>query len=246
VSNIYHIKDARPLSSQKEEVRIDAQWVQDKTVELSVVQPTRPTLGRYRSAQIEFISASLREQAAIVGLVVLLHLTAFLLYWMQLVPPAILVNEMSISFATAQMQQEDVVIKQQPKPRAIEPDPVPTNEPEAKEAEAPSVDPDVTQQSEVVLDDEPDYRAEYLNNPRPPYPTTARQMGYQGIVLLNVEVLAEGRAGEVLIKTSSGYAILDKAALQTVKTWRFSPARRFGEAITMWFLVPVRFTLSGN
>lgn len=226
--------------------RIDAQWMQGKTVELTLVQANQTTLARYRSVQLELASAPLREKLYVVGLVILLHITTFVLYWIQPEPPAILVNEISVSFASMQTQQEDAVVKPKPliKPREVVPDPEPVDAP--VEQETAPVQQDITPPSQVVLDDEPDYRAEYLNNPRPPYPTTARQMGYQGTVLLNVEVLAEGRAGEVLIKTSSGYAILDKAALQTVKTWRFSPARRFGEAITMWFLVPVRFTLNGN
>jgi protein TonB len=95
----------------------------------------------------------------------------------------------------------------------------------------------------VVLDAQPDYRADYLNNPRPSYPQAARRMGFQGKVVLNVEVLASGRAGQVQLHTSSGHEILDNAALQTVKTWRFSPARRLGQVVTEWFLVPVKFSL---
>jgi protein TonB len=112
--------------------------------------------------------------------------------------------------------------------------------------ETPPIPQDVTPPSQVVLDAEPDYRADYLNNPRPPYPLVARRMGYHGKVVLNVEVLAEGKAGQVLLQESSGYEILDNAALQTVKTWRFSPARRFGQPVTLWFLVPIRFSLEGN
>jgi len=117
---------------------------------------------------------------------------------------------------------------------------------EAMKQEVQPVQQDATPPSPVVLDAEPDYRADYLNNPRPPYPMVARRMGYHGKVVLNVEVLAEGRAGEVKLHQSCGYDILDNAALQTVKTWRFSPARRFGQPVTQWFLVPIKFSLEGN
>ena len=100
--------------------------------------------------------------------------------------------------------------------------------------------------SPVVLDTEPDYKADYLNNPYPPYPIAARRMGYHGKVVLNVEVLAGGIAGEVMLHQSSGYDILDNAALQTVKTWRFTPARRLGQAVTQHFLVPIKFSLEGS
>jgi protein TonB len=58
--------------------------------------------------------------------------------------------------------------------------------------------------------------------------------------------VAEGRAGEVKLQSSSGYEILDNAAIQTVKTWKFAPARRFGQPVTQWFLVPIKFSLEDN
>ena len=184
-----------------------------------------------------------------VALVVLAHFTGFLAYWAQPEMPRILVNEMSVSFANVQMQQEDVKPQPKPKLKVREPDPVPAEVPAVKEEVAQPVRPviqDATPPSPVVLDTEPDYRADYLNNPRPPYPLVARRMGYHGTVVLNVEVLAEGKAGQVLLHQSSGFDILDNAALQTIKTWRFSPALHFGQPVTMWFLVPIKFTLEGN
>jgi protein TonB len=180
----------------------------------------------------------LHERIVVVGVVVLLHSLVFAAYLLQPEAPAVLVNEMSISFANMQMQQADVVPRPKSKPR--EPDPVPSEEPAVKQVAEP-VKQDATPPSPVVLDAEPDYKADYLNNPRPPYPMVARRMGYHGKVVLDVEVLAEGKAGDVRLYQSSGYDILDKAALQTVKTWRFSPARRFGRAVTEWFKVPVVF-----
>jgi protein TonB len=185
----------------------------------------------------------LHERLAVVGLVVLLHLLAFAAYLLQPEAPAVLVNEMSISFANMQMQQADVVPQPKPKPR--EPDPAPSEQPVVKEEVQPAKQ-EATPPSPVVLDAEPDYRADYLNNPRPPYPMVARRMGYHGKVVLDVEVLAEGKAGDVKLYQSSGYDILDNAALQTVKTWRFTPARRFGQAVTQRFLVPIKFSLEDN
>jgi protein TonB len=184
----------------------------------------------------------LHERFAVVGLVVLLHVAVFAAYFLQPEAPAVLVNEMSISFANMQMQQANVIPQPKPKPR--EPDPVPSDEPAAKET--PPVQQNATPPSPVVLDAEPDYKADYLNNPRPPYPMVARRMGYHGKVVLDVEVLAEGKAGDVRLHQSSGYDILDNAALQTVKTWRFTPARRFGQAVTQRFLVPIKFSLEDN
>ena len=191
------------------------------------------------------------ERLTVVGIVVLAHLVLIFFWLSQPQPPQVAVNEMSISFASVQRQQADVAPQPVTEPRR-EPRPEPrVFEPEAPQsaAEQPEERPALateTPPSPVQLDAEPDYRADYLNNPRPPYPRVARRMGWQGKVVLNVEVLAEGRAGEVELQRSSGHEILDNAAIQTVKTWKFAPARRFGQPVTQWFLVPIKFSLEDN
>jgi protein TonB len=49
--------------------------------------------------------------------------------------------------------------------------------------------------------------------------------------------------GKWRLKKSSGYSILDKSALDSVRTWRFEPAKYRGSPITMWVDVPIRFAL---
>jgi protein TonB len=97
-----------------------------------------------------------------------------------------------------------------------------------------------------VIDTEPDYKARYLNNPQPPYPIIARQRNWTGKVILNVEVLAEGRCGAVNVFRTSGHEVLDNAAIAAVKTWRFTPATRTGRAVTQWARVPVDFSLEDD
>jgi periplasmic protein TonB len=70
--------------------------------------------------------------------------------------------------------------------------------------------------------------------------------GYQGVAVLSVEVLADGRVGQVGIRHSTGHEILDRTALETVRTWRFEPGRREGRPVAMSVAVPVRFVLKGN
>ncbi len=89
----------------------------------------------------------------------------------------------------------------------------------------------------------PDFRAAYLRNPPPAYPAAARRNGEEGTVTLRVLVSTEGSPRQVTLERSSGSSVLDAAALATVKTWRFSPARRGGEAQEAWVLVPVVFRL---
>ena len=88
--------------------------------------------------------------------------------------------------------------------------------------------------------------ARYAENPKPLYPQEARNKGYQGRVLLQVEVLPNGRVGEVEVKESSGYETLDESALITVKKWRFIPATKGGVPCPCWVNVPITFQLQDS
>ncbi|MCZ6740731.1 MAG: energy transducer TonB [Alphaproteobacteria bacterium] len=83
-----------------------------------------------------------------------------------------------------------------------------------------------------------------LGNPRPQYPWISRRRGEQGRVVLEVAVAADGRAKEVRVKRSSGFARLDRAALAAVRAWRFSPALRGGRAVAGRIDVPIAFRLT--
>jgi TonB family protein len=83
----------------------------------------------------------------------------------------------------------------------------------------------------------------YRENTHPVYPAVARSRGYEGMVLLAAEVAADGRVEKVAIKKSSGYASLDRSALESVKRWKFDPGRKLGKPVAMWVDVPVKFVL---
>jgi periplasmic protein TonB len=83
----------------------------------------------------------------------------------------------------------------------------------------------------------------YAENPKPPYPREARDRGYHGEVLLRVEVLSNGRVGQIEVRRSSGYEMLDHSALSTVKQWKFIPAKRGEDAVSLWVNIPVKFQL---
>ena len=84
---------------------------------------------------------------------------------------------------------------------------------------------------------------DYSENPPPSYPPVARRRGYEGMVMLSVNVLADGSVGELRIKDTSGYSILDRAAVRAVKKWKFKPALREDVPVPMWVEVPVRFLI---
>ena len=83
----------------------------------------------------------------------------------------------------------------------------------------------------------------YRENTPPVYPEMARLRGYEGIVLVFAEILPTGRVGDVKIRKSSGYAILDQSAIQAVKPWKFEPAKKAGNPFTAWVELPIKFML---
>jgi protein TonB len=96
-----------------------------------------------------------------------------------------------------------------------------------------------TQQAQPGVEAKPNY----LKNPEPDYPEVARRRHQEGLVLLAVKVTAEGRAERVEINKSSGFALLDNAAVAAVRAWEFQPARIGSLALESQIEVPVRFEL---
>ena len=86
--------------------------------------------------------------------------------------------------------------------------------------------------------------ARYLSNPKPDYPAEARRERQEGVVLVSVEVGADGRAGEVSLGRSSGFPLLDEAAVEAVRRWSFAPAEEAGVPVSSRVEVPVRFSLA--
>ena len=90
-------------------------------------------------------------------------------------------------------------------------------------------------------------RVAYGTNPLPPYPLVARRLGKEGVVLLEVLVAPDGRAADVRMIRSSGFAPLDESAVTTVRErWRFVPARRDGVPVESRVMVQIRFRLAGE
>jgi periplasmic protein TonB len=78
---------------------------------------------------------------------------------------------------------------------------------------------------------------------KPRYPESARRAGVQGVTLLRVRVLENGRVGDVLVEQSAGFRDLDISAVDAVKKWLFEPARRGKDAVAVWVMLPVKFEL---
>lgn len=202
-----------------------------------------------------------RRQAAVVAVVVVaLHAVA--LYAVTRSPattrPQVSLP-LTVSFATTAEPMRATPKPAPPKsssPRSTPPRPVPT--PMPRTVSAPVSNPSTTAApaapppSETASPQEepappsvsaPRFDAAYLNNPAPAYPALSRRLSEEGRVLLRVYVGPDGRAREVHLQASSGYARLDHAAQDAVARWQFVPARRGAESVGAWVLVPISFSL---
>ncbi|MFZ9671064.1 MAG: energy transducer TonB, partial [Burkholderiaceae bacterium] len=146
------------------------------------------------------------------------------------------------------------VVKETPKKILTSPKPAPTPTPVAPTPESvKKVEPSpvVEQKTDTKANQEaaaseviqPKFDADYLNNPKPGYPSISRRLGEEGVVMLRVYVSAQGTPDQIQLLKSSGFARLDQAAQEAVGRWRFVPARQGKIATAAWVQVPVSFQL---
>jgi protein TonB len=79
----------------------------------------------------------------------------------------------------------------------------------------------------------------------PRYPEMSRRLHEQGTVYLSVLVGTDGAVSDISVSRSSGSARLDKAALDAVRRWRWSPLMRNGAAVMVRGIVDIPFVLQG-
>ena len=87
------------------------------------------------------------------------------------------------------------------------------------------------------------WKMKLLDMKPPVYPPRCLRMGIEGTVRLRVLVGEDGRPQDAAVRTSSGDAGLDQAALDAVRSWRFEPAKRDGVPLRAWCIVPITFSL---
>ena len=90
----------------------------------------------------------------------------------------------------------------------------------------------------------PSSSADYLHNPKPPYPPLSARLGETGRTVYKVWIGVDGKPQRAELVSSSGFARLDKAAYETVMGWRYVPGQRSGVAERMAFNVPIHWELS--
>jgi protein TonB len=81
-----------------------------------------------------------------------------------------------------------------------------------------------------------------LREIKPQYTEAARQRGIQGDVLLEIVVHRNGSVGDVRVLHGLGHG-LDQHAIDAVRQWTFSPARRHGVPVDVLVEVAMEFRI---
>ncbi|MBE8558034.1 TonB family protein [Vibrio cyclitrophicus] len=144
--------------------------------------------------------------------------------------------------------EKKVVKKKRPE---LEPKSKPTPQPEklADKKVDKNMDESANQPQEVnqgVSNQEPVLvtKPSFSSRPTPPnYPRQARRRGVEGVATYEVWLDAEGKQIKQALVNSSGALMLDNAALDAIKQWKFSPHTVNGRAIAHRVQIPVRFRL---
>jgi protein TonB len=128
------------------------------------------------------------------------------------------------------------IVQKSPDFAPVEPVSAPQPTPPAAASPAPSA-PTVEHFTEA------NFKANYLSNPKPEYPSIAKSRGWTGKVMLRVQVSPEGTTTSIEVETSSGHEMLDESAIDAVKKWKFIPAKKGETAVASAVIVPIVFSL---
>ena len=86
-----------------------------------------------------------------------------------------------------------------------------------------------------------------ISSPKPIlYPRWAVRQGWQGKLILAVEIFTDGTVGKYKVMRSTGHKMLDDAATKAIQTWKFYPAIKDGKPYHTCVEIPVLFDLMGE
>ena len=100
-----------------------------------------------------------------------------------------------------------------------------------------------TLQTIATADASPDSAPRPILQARPVYPYAAKIRGIEGRVLLDFTVYPDGHCGEAQVLSASPAGYFEKAALDAVEQWRFTPALKDGKAVPSRMKIQIAFDL---
>ena len=100
------------------------------------------------------------------------------------------------------------------------------------------------QNSKSTFQSSATYKIGSAKNPHPTYPLIARKKGWEGRVIIQAEIDREGNVYEIKVLESSGFKVLDNASLETLKKWKFTPARIGNKFVDDTVDIPVNFLIT--
>ena len=84
-----------------------------------------------------------------------------------------------------------------------------------------------------------------ISTPKPlKYPRWALRQGWEGRFSIAIEVRKDGSVGTFKVMQSTGHKILDQAATDAVRSWKFHPAMKNGQPVVECAQIPVTFKIS--
>lgn len=78
---------------------------------------------------------------------------------------------------------------------------------------------------------------------QPPYPHTARMMGWEGQIILSLLINEKGNVSRARIHRGARYPILNEAALEHTRNWKLRPGTAQEKPVCMWGNFAVTFKL---
>ncbi|MFC1535625.1 TonB family protein [Candidatus Neomarinimicrobiota bacterium] len=79
------------------------------------------------------------------------------------------------------------------------------------------------------------------------YPEKAKEKGLAGKVIVNCQVMADGRTGQVAVaENETGDKSLEEAALAAVRQITWIPAKQRDKSVAVWIAIPISFSLDNK
>lgn len=93
----------------------------------------------------------------------------------------------------------------------------------------------------IMNENSVDVKPKVLSRPPLEYPAAAAKDGIKGYVIINILIAKDGSVELAKILESQPSDIFDNAALNAVRSWRFSPAKYKQKPVKMWAKQKIRF-----